>query len=49
MRSLRIPRSPKVIVGLIILGIFVVLTVIGPWIAPYDPLMRCGVKGKKKP
>ena len=37
MRSLRIPRSPKVIVGLIILGIFVVLTVIGPWIAPYDP------------
>ena len=37
MRHLRLPRSPKVIVGLILLGIFVVLTVIGPWIAPFDP------------
>ena len=30
-------RSPKMITGLILLGIFVVLAVIGPWIAPYDP------------
>jgi peptide/nickel transport system permease protein len=37
MRTLRIPRSPKVIVGLAILSIFIVLTVIGPWIAPFDP------------
>ena len=37
MRALRLPRSPKVLVGLVILGVFIVLTVIGPWIAPYDP------------
>jgi peptide/nickel transport system permease protein len=37
MRSLRIPRSPKVLIGLIILSIFLILTVIGPWLAPYDP------------
>jgi peptide/nickel transport system permease protein len=36
-RVVRIPRSPKVIVGLVIVSVFVVLTVIGPWIAPYDP------------
>src|ERR1019366_10594992 len=37
MRTLRIPRSPKVILGLIIVGFFLILTVIGPWIAPYNP------------
>ncbi len=37
MRHLRLPRSPKVVVGLALLGFFIVLTVIGPWIAPYDP------------
>jgi len=37
MRSMRVPRSPKVLVGLCILGIFILLTLIGPWIAPYDP------------
>ena len=37
MRHLRLPRSPKVMVGLVLLGFFIVLTVIGPWIAPYDP------------
>lgn len=37
MNALRIPRSPKVIVGLVILGIFIVLTIVGPWIAPYNP------------
>ncbi|MGC9962494.1 MAG: ABC transporter permease [Acidimicrobiales bacterium] len=36
-RSLRLPRSPKVIVGLAIVLVFVILTVIGPWIAPYNP------------
>lgn len=30
-------RSRKVIVGAAILGVFAVLAVIGPWIAPYDP------------
>jgi peptide/nickel transport system permease protein len=34
---LRLPRSPKVIVGLLILVVFAVLAVIGPAIAPYNP------------
>jgi peptide/nickel transport system permease protein len=37
VKRLRIPRSPKVIIGLIILGFFLLLTVIGPYIAPFDP------------
>ena len=34
---LRLPRSPKVLIGLAGLIGFLVLAVIGPWIAPYDP------------
>ena len=30
-------RNGKVIAGLVILGFFTVLAVLGPWIAPYDP------------
>ncbi len=30
-------RSPKMLIGLVLLGIFVVLAIIGPWIAPFDP------------
>ncbi|MGA2123358.1 MAG: ABC transporter permease [Acidimicrobiales bacterium] len=37
MRSLRIPRSPKVLLGMGILGFFLLLTIIGPYLAPYDP------------
>jgi peptide/nickel transport system permease protein len=37
MRRLRLPRSPKVLVGLGIELVFLVLTVIGPWVAPYNP------------
>ncbi len=36
-RALRLPRSPKVIGGLFIVGFFTVIAVIGRWIAPYDP------------
>src|ERR1700730_14138951 len=36
-RILQLPRSPKVIAGLIILGIFGVIAVIGRWVAPYSP------------
>jgi len=32
-----LPRSPKMIVGLVLLGLFVILAIIGPWLAPYDP------------
>src|SRR5438874_3558417 len=36
-RVLRLPRSPKVIGGLVILGVFGVLAIVGRWIAPYSP------------
>jgi peptide/nickel transport system permease protein len=32
-----LPRSPKVIAGLIILAVFAVLAIVGPLIAPYPP------------
>ncbi len=37
MRSLRIPKSPKIIIGLILLGIFVVLAIFGSVLAPHNP------------
>jgi len=37
MKSIQIPRSPKVLIGVAILLVFIVLTIIGPWIAPYNP------------
>jgi peptide/nickel transport system permease protein len=36
-RRLSLPRSPKILIGLGTLIVFVVIAVIGPWIAPYDP------------
>src|SRR5712692_1696397 len=36
-RILRLPRSPKVIAGLVILAVFAVLAVLGRWMAPYNP------------
>ncbi|MGH7762899.1 MAG: hypothetical protein ACREOM_00595, partial [Candidatus Dormibacteraceae bacterium] len=36
-RVLQLPRSPKVIAGMIIVGIFGVVSVIGRWITPYSP------------
>jgi oligopeptide/dipeptide ABC transporter ATP-binding protein len=36
-RILRLPRSPKVIAGMVILAFFGVLAIIGRWIAPYSP------------
>src|SRR4029077_19301249 len=36
---LRLPRSPKVIAGLVILAPFVVVALIGRWITPYSPNM----------
>ncbi len=37
MKHLRLPKSPKVLLGLGILGFFIIMTVIGPWLAPDDP------------
>jgi peptide/nickel transport system permease protein len=36
-RALRLPRSPKVIAGLVILALYTVVALIGQWIAPYSP------------
>jgi peptide/nickel transport system permease protein len=37
MKKLRIPHSPKIILGLCIVGFFLLLTIFGPLIAPYSP------------
>jgi len=36
-RRVRLPRSPKILIGLGALIGFIILAVIGPWLAPYDP------------
>jgi peptide/nickel transport system permease protein len=36
-RGLRLPRSPKIIAGLSLLGFFVLAAIIGPFVAPYSP------------
>src|SRR5215469_4602071 len=36
-RALRLPRSPKILTGLGLLGFFVLLAIIGPFVAPYSP------------
>jgi peptide/nickel transport system permease protein len=36
-RALRIPRSPKVIIGLVILVFFALLAIFGPLMEPYSP------------
>ncbi|TMD90055.1 MAG: dipeptide/oligopeptide/nickel ABC transporter permease/ATP-binding protein [Chloroflexi bacterium] len=36
-RIVRLPRSPKVIAGLVILAVFGVVAIIGRWISPYSP------------
>jgi peptide/nickel transport system permease protein len=37
VRRRRLPRSPKVLIGLGTLAVFLIIAVIGPLIAPYDP------------
>src|ERR1700730_8963652 len=37
VRRRQLPRSPKVLIGLVSLAVFLVIAVVGPWIAPYDP------------
>src|SRR5258707_4234447 len=40
-RRRRLPRSPKVLIGLGALAVFLIIAVIGPWITPYDPSPTC--------
>jgi peptide/nickel transport system permease protein len=37
VRAIRLPRSPKAVAGLVIIAVFALLTLIGPWVAPYSP------------
>jgi peptide/nickel transport system permease protein len=37
VKQRRLPRSPKVIIGLVILGFFLLLMIFGPYLAPYNP------------
>jgi peptide/nickel transport system permease protein len=39
-RRLRLVANPKAATGLVMLAFFLLLAVIGPWIAPYDPSRR---------
>ena len=36
-KSIRLPKSPKILIGLGLLGLFVLLAIVGPWLAPDDP------------
>src|SRR6266436_6779912 len=36
-RILRLPRSPQVVIGIVILAVFGVVAIVGRWIAPYSP------------
>jgi peptide/nickel transport system permease protein len=37
MSAVQIPKSPKVILGASIIGFFLLLMIVGPYLAPYDP------------
>jgi peptide/nickel transport system ATP-binding protein/peptide/nickel transport system permease protein len=43
VRILHLPRSPKVIAGLVILGLFTLIAIVGRWISPYSPNQTDGV------
>src|SRR5215468_8521831 len=36
-RSIRFPKSPKIIIGLVMLGFFLLLAIVGLWVALYGP------------
>jgi peptide/nickel transport system permease protein len=49
VRRLRLPRSPKVLIGLGLLIAFLVLAVVGPLIAPYNPSADLAASGTPQP
>ena len=48
-RLLKLPRSPKVLFGLGLLIAFLILAVIGPLIAPYNPSADLAASGTPQP
>jgi peptide/nickel transport system permease protein len=47
-RAIQLPRSPKILFGVVTLGVFVLLAIVGPWLAPY-PAGRIGDPGPTAP
>jgi peptide/nickel transport system permease protein len=41
-RAIRLPRSPKILIGLGLLAFFVLVAIIGPLVAPHDPTATTG-------
>ena len=41
-RALRLPRSPKILIGLGLLAFFILVAIIGPIVAPLDPTATTG-------
>ena len=41
-RRIRLPRSPKIIAGLVMLAVFLIVAAIGPLVAPYVAQVRRG-------
>src|SRR6266498_4655135 len=49
-RKFRLPRSPKIIVGLALLAAFLILAIVGPLITPFDPTVSLStVNGVPQP
>jgi peptide/nickel transport system permease protein len=49
-RRFRLPRSPKIIVGLALLAVFLIIAVIGPLVTPFDPTVSLStVNGVPQP
>lgn len=48
-RRFRLSRSKKMITGIVMLGIFLVLAIIGPLVAPYDPTALGALQGPPLP
>jgi peptide/nickel transport system permease protein len=36
-RRFQLPRSPKIVTGLVMLAAFIILAIVGPMVAPFDP------------
>jgi peptide/nickel transport system permease protein len=48
-RRFQLPRSPKVLIGLGMLAVFLLLAIAGPSLAPYNPSADLGMSGTPQP
>ena len=49
VRRVRLPRSPKVLIGFGLLIAFLILAIVGPSLAPYDPSAALALSGTPHP